>query len=43
MTYGYDSANAQLLGNEKGLTGKHIILAPYEHINKVEVKAQPNK
>lgn len=38
VTYGYDARNAQLLGVEKGLTEKSITLAPYENINKVEIK-----
>lgn len=37
-TYGYDAHNAQLLGGEAGLTSTHLVLAPYENINRVEIK-----
>ena len=41
MTYGYDARNAQMLGIEKGLTEKHIILVPHENVVRVEIKQNP--
>lgn len=44
VTYGYDARNAQLLGGEEGLASTHLSLAPYENVNRVEIKqAGPNK